>query len=644
MTEPQIAPYGAWRSPITTDLIVAGTITLGQIALDGADVYWTEGRPTEQGRVVLMRLTPNGAITELTPSPFNVRTRVHEYGGGAYTVHNGLVVFSHFVDNRLYQISPAGEIQVITWESQLRYADLQIDAARGRVLAVREDHRTGGEAVNTLVAVDLNGQHEDVVLVSGHDFFSTPRLSPDGARLSWLAWDHPNLPWDGTTLWVAEIADDGTLREPTQVAGGQEESIFQPAWSPDGVLHFVSDRTGWWNLYRWQDGEAKPVAPMEAEFGQPQWVFGQSTYGFVAPDQLICLIEQNGFNRLVRVDTSSASVTNIATPYNSLNFLNVAPERAYFLGASPTEPRALVQLDLASDTAAVIRRSSTAEIDPGFLSVPQQIEFPTENGQTAFAIYYPPANRVYRAPEGELPPLLVRSHGGPTGSADAALNLQVQYWTSRGFAFVDVNYGGSTGYGRAYRQRLNGTWGVVDVDDCVNAARHLVQQGLADGDRQAIDGGSAGGYTTLCALTFRDAFKAGASLFGISELEVFINDTHKFESRYLDRLIGPYPERKDLYYERSPINFVDQLNCPMILLQGLDDKIVPPNQAELMRKAVHTKGLPVAYLPFAGEGHGFRKAASIKRALDAEFYFFSRIFGFDPADEIDPVEIENLPA
>ncbi|HEU4326093.1 MAG TPA: S9 family peptidase [Roseiflexaceae bacterium] len=644
MTEPQIAPYGAWRSPITTDLIVAGTITLGQITLDGADVYWTEGRPTEQGRVVLMRLTPDGAITELTPSPFNVRTRVHEYGGGAYAVHNGLVVFSHFVDNRLYRISSAGQLQMITWESQLRYADMQIDAARGRVLAVREDHRTGGEAVNTLVAVDLNGKREDVVLVSGHDFFSNPRLSPDGARLSWLAWDHPNLPWDGTMLWVAEIAEDGTLHNATQVAGGPEESIFQPSWSPDGTLHFVSDRTGWWNLYRWQDGEAKPIAPMEAEFGQPQWVFGQSTYGFAAPDQLICLIEQNGFNRLVRVDANSATITDIETPYNSLNFLNVTPERAYFLGASPTEPRALVQLDLSSNATSLIRRSNTAEIDPGFLSVPQQIEFPTENGQTAFAIYYPPANRVYRAPEGELPPLLVRSHGGPTGSADAALNLQVQYWTSRGFAFVDVNYGGSTGYGRAYRQRLNGTWGVVDVDDCINAARHLVQQGLADSNRLAIDGGSAGGYTTLCALTFRDAFKAGASLFGISELEVFINDTHKFESRYLDRLIGPYPERKDLYYERSPINFVDRLNCPMILLQGLDDKIVPPNQAELMRKAVRAKGLPVAYLPFAGEGHGFRKADSIKRALDAEFYFFSRIFGFDPADEIDPVEIENLPA
>ncbi|GAB4216446.1 MAG: S9 family peptidase [Roseiflexaceae bacterium] len=643
MTEPQIAPYGSWRSPITTDLIVAGTITIGQIALDGADVYWTEGRPTEQGRVVLMRLTPDGAITELTPAPFNVRTRVHEYGGGAYTVRNGVVVFSHFVDNRLYRISPAGQIQVITWESQLRYADLQIDSARERVLAVREDHRTGGEAVNTLVAVDLNGQRDDLVLASGHDFFSNPRLSPDGTKVSWLAWDHPNMPWDGTTLWVAEIADDGTLSNPSQVAGGPEESIFLPTWSPEGVLHFVSDRTGWWNLYRWQNGEAKPIAPMEAEFGQPQWIFGQSTYGFAAPDQLVCLIEQNGFNRLVRVDATNGSASDIATPYTSLNFLNVTPERAYFLGASATEPRALVQLDLASGETSVIQRSSTAEVDPGYLSPPQQIEFPTENGQTAFAIYYAPANRDYRAPEGELPPLLVRSHGGPTGSADAAFNLQVQYWTSRGFAFVDVNYGGSTGYGRAYRQRLNGTWGVVDVDDCVNAARHLVQQGLADANRLAIDGGSAGGYTTLCALTFRDLFKAGASLFGISELEVFINDTHKFESRYLDRLIGPYPERKDLYYERSPINFVDRLNCPMILLQGLDDKIVPPNQAELMRKAVRAKGLPVAYLPFAGEGHGFRKADSIKRALDAEFYFFSRIFGFTPADAIEPVAIENLP-
>jgi dipeptidyl aminopeptidase/acylaminoacyl peptidase len=642
MTQPQTAPYGTWRSPITSDLIVSGTITLGQVMLSGTDLYWIEGRPAEQGRVVLMRRSQAGQITELTPAPLNVRTRVHEYGGGAFTVQADTLFFSNFADNLLYRLDPGAPPRPITGQSDLRYADLVADPARSRVIAVREDHSQGGEAINTLVAVDDQGQQADLILASGHDFFSSPRISPDGALLAWLAWDHPNMPWDGSTLFVGRFDENGALTDIVQVAGGPEESIFQPQWSPAGVLHFVSDRTGWWNVYRWQGSKAHLLAPMEAEFGQPQWVFGMSTYGFEGPDRLLCSIQQHGSERLVRIDAASGEISEVPTPYTSLNYLQVSPERAYFLGGCPSEPRGLISLDLASGGTSVLKTSSQIQLDPSYLSSPQQIEFPTEHGQTAFALYYPPANPDFQAPEGELPPLLVRSHGGPTDAADSSLNLQIQYWTSRGFAVVDVNYGGSTGYGRAYRQRLNGQWGVVDVDDCVNAARALVSQGRADGSRLAITGGSAGGYTTLCALTFRDVFKAGSSLFGISELEVFVNDTHKFESRYVDRLVGPYPERKDLYYERSPINFVDQLNCPLILLQGLDDKIVPPNQAELMRKSAYAKGLPVAYLAFEGEGHGFRKAANIKRALDAQFYFLARIFGFTPADNLEPVEIENL--
>lgn len=642
MTQLQIAPYGTWRSPITSDLIVSGTISLGQIALDGADLYWTEGRPAEQGRVVLMRRGQDGQIAELTAAPLNVRTRVHEYGGGAYTAHAGAVFFSNFADNRLYRLDPDGAPHAITTSSELRYADLVVDPPRARLIAVREDHRHGGEATNTLVAVDIQGRWDDRVLVSGHDFFSSPCLSPDGTRLAWLSWDHPNLPWDGSTLWVGRFAEDGSLTDVTQVAGGPEESIFQPAWSPAGVLHFVSDRSGWWNIYRWQDGETRALAPMEAEFGQAQWVFGMSTYGFESPDRLLCTVDQHGSQRLIRIDAASGQLSEQPTPYTTFDYLQVSPERAYFLGASPTDAGALVELDLAGGQTSAIKASSQISLDPRYLSIPQQIEFPTEHGQTAFALYYPPVNPDFQAPEGELPPLLVRSHGGPTDAAQATLKLPIQYWSSRGFAVVEVNYGGSTGHGRAYRQRLNGQWGVVDVDDCANAARYLAGQGLADSARLAITGASAGGYTTLCALTFRDVFKAGSSLFGISELEVFINDTHKFESRYVDRLIGPYPERKDLYYERSPINFVDQLSCPMILLQGLDDKIVPPNQAELMRKSVRAKGLPVAYLAFEGEGHGFRRAENIKRSLDAQFYFFAKIFGFTPADELEPVQIENL--
>ncbi len=643
MSEPNVAPYGSWKSPITADLIVTETIGLGQIGLDGDDVYWSEMRPAEGGRYVLVRRTPDGRTGDVTPSPFNARTRVHEYGGGATVVADGTTYFSNWEDQRLYRQDPGGQPRPITPEAALRYADPVVDRGRGRMVCVREDHTVAGrEAVNAIVSLALDGSGNARVLASGNDFYAAPRLSPDGSRLAWLTWNHPNMPWDGTELWVGELRADGSLGRAAHVAGGSAESIFQPEWSPDGVLHFVSDRTGWWNLYRWRDGRAEPLAEMAAEFGLPQWVFGESTYGFASAERIICAYSEGGTWHLADLDTATGRLTPIDTPYSEIGAVRVGPDRAMLLAGSPTEPRSVVQLDLATGQCEVLRRSSGVPVDPGYLSPPQPIEFPTEDGLSAHAFFYPPRNRDYVAPPGERPPLLVISHGGPTGATSSTLDLDVQYWTSRGIAVLDVNYGGSTGYGRAYRQRLEGRWGVVDVDDCANGARCLVARGAVDGDRLIIRGGSAGGYTTLCALTFRDVFQAGASYYGVSDLTALAQETHKFESRYLDRLIGPYPERADLYRERSPIHFTDRLSCPVIFFQGLEDPVVPPSQAESMVEALRAKGLPVAYVPFEGEQHGFRRAEHIKRALEAELYFYAQVFGFELAEPVEPVPIENL--
>ncbi len=644
MREPRIAPFGSWRSPITSDLIVTGTIGLGGIALDGDDVYWIELRPSERGRYVLVRRDAAGVSTDATPSPFNVRTRVHEYGGGAYTVADGTIYFSNFLDQRLYALERGKEPYAITPEVAWRFADTIVDTHRRELISVREDHtQTEREAVNALVAVPLDGKNPVRTLVSGADFYSSPRLSPDGSQLAWLSWRHPNMPWDGTELWIAEFGGDGSLSGQRLVAGGETESIFQPEWSPDGELCFVSDRTGWWNLYRLRSDAIEPLCPMEAEFGLPQWVFGMRTYGFASPTQVVCSFISEGISTLASLDLSTGALKTIETPYQKIDGIRVTNGRAVFVGGSATEPTAIVSLDLTSMQSTPLKHSTDLRVDPSYISKPQPIEFPTTGGLTAHAFFYPPKNADFVAPEGERPPLLVMSHGGPTAAASPTFSLSEQYWTSRGFAVLDVNYGGSTGYGRAYRERLNGKWGIVDVDDCANGAKFLAQQGLVDADRLAITGGSAGGYTTLCALTFLDVFSAGASHFGVSDLEALEVDTHKFESRYSHSLVGRYPEERELYHARSPIHFTERLSAPVIFFQGMEDKIVPPNQAEMMVDALRAKGLPVAYVPFEGEQHGFRQAANIKRALDGEFYFYARVFGFEPAESIEPVPIENLP-
>ncbi|MHB0877112.1 MAG: S9 family peptidase [Anaerolineae bacterium] len=643
MGDTLIAPYGSWKSPITSDLIVAGTVRLSDVGIDGEVVYWLEARPLEGGRVVVVRSAADGRLEDVTPPGFNVRSRVHEYGGGAYLVHDGAVFFSNFADQRLYRQDPGVAPCPITPEGGLRFADGVVDGGRGRIICICEDHSDiGREAVNAIAAVPLDGSASPAVLVCGNDFYATPRLSPDGKSLAWLTWEHPNMPWDGCELWVGDVQDDGSIGASRLVAGGPSESIFQPEWSPDGVLYFVSDRSNWWNLYRRRGDGSEPVWAQEAEFGLPQWNFRSSTYAFESADRLVCAYNREGLWRLAAVDLRDGTASWLTTPYTSIGSVHAMAGHVAYIGGSPSEPDAVVLQHVDSGMVEILQISGAVSVDSGYLSMPEAVEFPTEHELTAHGFFYRPRNRDYRAPEGERPPLLVMSHGGPTGATSARFDLLMQYWTSRGFAVLDVNYGGSTGYGREYRERLVGQWGVVDVDDCINGANYLVEIGEADEGRLLIRGGSAGGYTTLCALVFHSAFAAGASYYGVSDLEALALDTHKFEARYLDRLIGPYPEERELYYDRSPVHFADRLACPVIFFQGAEDQVVPPSQAEVMVEVLQLKGLPVAYVLFPGEQHGFRRAENIKRSLDAEMYFYSRVLGFTLAEPVEPVAIENL--
>jgi dipeptidyl aminopeptidase/acylaminoacyl peptidase len=627
-------------------MLAAAGVGLSQTALSDGAVYWVEGRPKEAGRQVIVRGDAFGDPADVTPAGFNARTKVHEYGGGDYCVYRGTVFFSDFDDQRLYRQDIAVDPVPLTPETdgRHRYADGRVTDDGSLVICVRERHEDD-DVVNELAVVPTDGGPVRTI-VGGHDFFAAPRISSDGTRLAWLAWDHPQMPWDGTELWVGDLAGDGTVTGERLVAGGADESIFQPAWSPSGELHFVSDRTGWWNLYREHDGQAQALKPMSAEFGWPAWGFGAAMYAFLGDGRIVCEYGLEGVQHLAVLDPGTGELLDLDLPYTAIGWPELVAEGTHvaFIAGAPSLPNAVVTVDFTSRAVEVLRVSEDVEVDPGVLSVPRMITFPTEGGLEAFAHFYPPANAGFAAPQGERPPLVVMSHGGPTAESTQGLDLRRQFFTSRGFAVVDVNYGGSTGYGRDYRRRLNGAWGVVDTMDCINAARYLADQGLVDPARMVIRGGSAGGYTTLCALVFHDDFSAGASYFGLADLEPFATGgTHKFESRYLDSLVGPYPEDADRYRARSPIHFADMLSCPVILLQGLEDEVVPPHQAEIMVEALEAKGLPYAYLPFEGEQHGFRKAENIEAAYEAELSFYAQVFGFEPAGPIPAVAIRNLP-
>jgi dipeptidyl aminopeptidase/acylaminoacyl peptidase len=626
-----VSPYGFWSSPITSDLVVADAIRLDQVALDGSAIYWTESQPQKQGRSFVYRAIEGTEPELVTPDDenrFNVRTRVHEYGGGSFVVQHGVVYFSNFADQRLYRHDVGQQPRPITppRTGALRYADGVIDRQRGRIICVREDHTVPGKVINTLVGIDVAGAREPQILASGNDFYSTPRLSPDGNRLVWLSWNHPNMPWVATEAWVGEIDDDGMLRDARRVAGGADEALFQPEWSPDGDLYIVSDRAkGWWNLYRERDGALEPMAPREAEFGRPQWTFGMSTYAFESAERLICCFFEDGEWNLAKLDTGTKRFDPIPTRFTDVSQLRASPGRAVFIGGTPTEPLALIDLDLNAGTDRVVRRSAQlSEEVRSCVSGPESITFTTQGDETAHAFFYPPFSDKFTPPQGEKTPVLVKSHGGPTASASSTLSLAVQFWTSRGIGVLDVNYRGSTGYGRSYRLRLKRHWGIFDVQDCVYGARHVIANRNADPERLMISGGSAGGYTTLCALTpeHETTFRAGASYYGVSDLAALARDTHKFESHYLDWLVGPYPRDHQAYVDRSPINHIDRLSVPVIFFQGVEDRIVPPNQTELMVAGLKQRGIPFGYFLFDGEQHGFRRAENIKRCLDAELYFY----------------------
>lgn len=649
MTNPTTAPFGSWASPLTSDLIVAASISLLDVLLDGEDVYWVEGRPQEGGRYVLVHRLPDGTTVDVNPPQFNARTRVHEYGGGAAVVRHGVVYASNFTDQRLYRLEPGKPPAPLTLEppggdpdAGLRYADGLTDPDRNLWIGVREDHRDRSrQAINTLVAIDLATGGPGTVLAEGNDFYSSPRLSPDGKRLVWLTWDHPNMPWVGTELWIADFTGTA-VTSPVKVAGGPGESIFQPEWAPDGRLYFVSDRSGWWNLYRREaDGTTANVCPRESEFGQPQWNFGMAAYAFLSADRAVCTYTEGGTGRLGLLDLAAGRLTPLDLPFTEYGAVRAAGGKVVFQAGSPNTPASVVELAPNTGKTTVHRKATAVADDPAvsrYLSNPKPVKFPTSGGAFAFGLFYPPLNPDFTGPEGERPPLVVKCHGGPTASASSTLDLRTQFWTSRGIAVIDVDYRGSTGYGREYRDRLHLNWGIVDVEDCAAAVRYLAQEGLADGTRAVITGGSAGGYTTLACLTYQDpkvreVFRAGGSHYGVSDPEALARDTHKFESHYLDWLIAPYNDPdpaiqaryRQVYQDRSPVHHADRLSAPVAFFQGTEDKIVPPNQTELMVEALKQKGIPVNYLLFAGEQHGFRQAGNIKRALDAELYFYAAL-------------------
>ena len=665
MPEKTAASYGSWKSPIASAAIASGTLRISEPQFDGEDLYWIEGRPTDGGKQALVRKDKDGNVADVSPKGFNVRTLVNEYGGGPYVVRDKKIFCSNYSDQVVYQINPDPAAAVderripLTPEGEYYFADFEYDRLRNRLLFVSEDHSDPTkQPVTTIncVAVAEPGakstKQRMEVLLSGNDFYSNPRMSPDGQLLAWISWDHPNMPWDGTALWMAEVGEDGSLSKQRKIAGADDESVVQPVWAPNGDLLFISDRLGWWNIYALPNPKKNlnPVALLDrnADCATPQWVFGAKNYCFLNETTIVATCFEHGEWKLVTIKIDATYrkkiVEEIPCSLTDMSYLSTNGAKLAMIGSSPTEQSAVVQMDTSEWSTIVVKSSASIILDKKYISIPQAVEFPSERNLIANAYFYPPANGDYVAPEGELPPLILHVHGGPTAAASNSLNPSVQYWTSRGFAYMDVNYAGSSNYGRQYRQRLTLNWGLVDLEDCQNAAKFAASKGWVDPKKMAITGGSAGGYTALCALTFTNVFATGASHFGVSNLEALATDTHKFESRYLDRIVGPYPAYKQVYQNRSPINNVEKLSHPMIFFQGLEDKVVPPTQTETMVEALRKKKIPVCYIAYEGEQHGFRKAENIKRTLDAEYLFYTRIFGVAPCEELDDIEIENFVA
>jgi dipeptidyl aminopeptidase/acylaminoacyl peptidase len=630
------APYGTWRSPLPAADLARSAISLNYVQVAGGRPYWIESRPAEGGRNVLVTSAAHGGIEELTPAGCNARTRIHEYGGTPYAVGHSTTYFSNFVDQRVYVQRLGGPPTALTPEGY-RYADYELDKTGEKLYCVREDHTVAGEPKNAIVALDLAAGDSGTALFAKSDFVAYPRLSPDGRRIAWIAWNHPDLPWDATTLYVGNLTSRG-LSGVTALTSGTRESVVEPRWDHDGTLYFISDRSNWWNLYRYKDNHISAALTIEADISSPLWALGQSSYALTGDGRAVVRYTIAARDKLGLVDLASGKLTPIDMPFVGLSNLQIlSPGTAIAIAASATEEAAVITIDLGTGRYQVLRSPGAVKLDKAFISLAQSVEFPTAHGQTAHAFFYPPTNRDYSAPADEKPPLIVKVHGGPTSHSKPELSLATQFWTSRGFALLDVNHGGSSGFGRAYRERLNGNWGIVDVGDVVAAVRYLVGAGRVDGRRAAIRGSSAGGFTVLAALAFHDVFRAGANYYGVSDLEALARDTHKFESRYLDRLVAPLPQGRAIYEARAPIRHLEEFKAALVTFQGAEDKVVPPEQSRAIVAALKERGVPVVYVEFEGEQHGFRRAESIVRSLESELAFYGRVFGFSPDGDLPPV-------
>jgi dipeptidyl aminopeptidase/acylaminoacyl peptidase len=610
-----------------------------ELQIDDGNLYWTEIRPAEKGRSVVVRRTKDGKIEDVTPPNQSARTLAHDPGMAAYIVSKGMVYFSNYSDQRLYRqvVGEESSRPITPALGDVRYTDADMD----RLICLREDHRSAAnQPLCDLVGIDLEGKAEPVSLVSGNDYYISPRVSPDGSKLAWVTWNNPSLVSFGCELWQGNVSADGTVQDAKKIAGGKDESVTQPKWSTDGVLHFISDRSNWWNLYRYEDGEIEPMCPMNAEFTEPPVVLKASTYAFTHSGKIFCTYFQDTLWHLAILDESSQNIADIKSDYNGGGYLVTDERYGYFVGATRTKADSIVRYDFGTDEFDVLYSPVGLDVDSGYLSPGEVVDFPTSDGWTAHAIYYSPKNKDFAGFPGELPPLLVFAHGGPTGERSVSFDLDKQYWTSRGFGYLDVNYGGSCGYGREYRKRLDGNWGVVDVDDCVNGAIYMSRTtGRVDPDHLIVRGASAGGYTVMASVAFRErVYSAAASHFGLSDLERMKLETHEYGT---DRFVGPYPERRDLYIERSPRYSASKISTPIIIFQGLEDKIVPRDQAELIVDALRKNKVPFAYIGFEGERHGFRKAENRKKALDSELYFYSKVLGFELPEKVEEIRIEN---
>jgi len=645
--------YGSWPSQFSTESIASTGHRFGHLTVDNGSVYWLESLPEESGRVVMFCAEENTEARKITADGYSVRTRVHEYGGADFSVKDGIIIFANDSDQRLYLQQGYNTPRPITPEPAFkhgaRYTDIDISSTGDWIICIRERHTEDGEpldVINEIVKISLTDSQsseilEPEILVSGSDFYSYPRISPNGHRLTWTSWEHPNMPWDQTALWMADLDSSGYLTNTRSILNNENESVYQPAWCPDGELHFVSDRNGWWNIYSFRDDVLNGLTPVNVEFGYPQWQFGTSSYAFIDSRTLFAAYVENGREHLCLIEPEKGHITPLEMPYctfqGGLYFDN---NKLYFIAATETEAAAVISWDLTKQQATQISKINKTQLKHDDISIAQAIKFPTTNNNKAHAFFYKPVNSQYQGLDDEKPPLIVLSHGGPTAATTAEFNNSIQFWTNRGFAVVDVNYGGSTGYGREYRDRLKGQWGIVDVEDCVHAAEYLVTEGLVDSKRLAIRGGSAGGYTTYVALTNYSLFAAGVSRYGVADLSCLVKESHKFEVRYLDSMIGPWPEAKDVYHSRSPINHADKFNCPVLLLQGDEDAVVPPAQSIAMAEALDKKQIPHALIMLKGEQHGFRKSENICLALESELNFYCQIFKIQPADQLTPLELK----